>query len=103
MTNGADRIENEGKERETLIVEKQKLIDAILELERQEEIQSFLMLKSIQRMEVALQELKGLLHAERTLCAKHKLHQLFLPNSEWIQILTDDRIHAWQAEAQSLK
>jgi hypothetical protein len=53
-------------------------------------------------MESLLQRLKESIQGERTLCAKHKLHQLFLPHSEWISILTDERLEAWQQEAQKL-
>jgi|SRR6478609_3405726 len=84
---------------QTLRVEKEALIKALVELERQEEIQTVIVLDTIQKLETLLQHLKETIHGERTLCAKHKLHQLFLPHSEWISILTDERIEAWQQEA----
>jgi len=74
---------------ETLLVEKQTLIAAMLELERQEEIQTCLALAHIHHIEASLQRLKETLQGERSLCAKHKLHQLFLPQSDWIKLFTD--------------
>jgi hypothetical protein len=98
MQNNAQNIQAE-QSFETLLVEKQTLIKAFLELERQEEIQTYLALSKIQEVEALLKGLKEILQSERTLSAKHKLHQLFLPHSEWISTFTDDRIEAWQAEA----
>jgi hypothetical protein len=104
QNNAAINTQNAASEHlsETLIVEKQTLIKAFLELERQEEIQTYLALAKVRQMENLLQGLKEILQGERTLCAKHKLHQLFLPHSEWISIFTDERIATWQVEAETI-
>ena len=86
-------------ENEILQIEKQVFIEAYLELLKQEEIQAFSLLAVVDRLEKDLQHLKAILQSERTECTKQKFQQLFLSHSEWIQLLTDDRIQSWQDEA----
>jgi len=84
---------------DVLRIEKQVFIDAYLELAKQEEIQAFSMLSAIEQLEKAVQSLKKIVQADRTECAKQKFQQLFLSHTEWVELLTDDRIQSWQDEA----
>ena len=95
----SDEIEN-GKFTST--VNKQDFIEAILEWERQEEIQASLLLAYAAQLEALSQKVNALLHSERSAMAKQLLYQLFLSDAEWIDLLSDERIQAWQSEAIAL-
>jgi|GEM_PF-5731779 len=86
----------------TISVNKNDFIEAVLEWERQEEIQASMLLAYASQLEALSQKVKALLHAERSAMAKQRLYQLFLSDAEWIDLLSDERIQAWQAEAMAL-
>ena len=85
--------------RETIPVDKEALIAAILELERQNEIETQLMKGYLKHLKLLVSHLEAIVNAERSSHAKTILYRHFLPDSDWIEILTDERIQAWQAEA----
>ena len=108
ISNDAKQVDQSNKElnnrrkREIIGVDKQALIDDVLELERQEEIQAFLMLGYLQQLKALVQHLEILVKAEKTSHARTLLYRHFLPDEDWMRILTDERIQAWQDEANSL-
>ena len=88
--------------REKIVVDKSVLVAAILELERQDEIQMCLLLDFADRLKALGESLEQTLMADRALCARHTLLNLFLPDSEWIALLTDAQLEEWQAEAKAI-
>ena len=86
---------------EPILVEKELLIKAVLELEKHDEIQRFLLLAYIREIRAITEKVEELLHVDRHSHAKILLYRLFLSDSEWINILTNEQIAAWQAEAQN--
>lgn|GEM_PF-2549802 len=90
------------KKRESVLVDKQALIDAILELERQNEIEATLMLGYIKHLKALAAHLESVMQAERSTHAKNLLYRHFLPDEDWVQLFTNERIQTWQDEANTM-
>jgi len=75
------------------------LIDAILELERQDEIQATLISNYIEHLKRLVAQLETVMHSERSSHAKILLYRHILPDTDWVDIITDQRIQTWQDEA----
>jgi hypothetical protein len=88
--------------REIIPVDKEALIAAVLELERQNEIETRLMKGYLNHLKRLVSHLEAVVNAERSSHAKTLLYRHFLPDKDWIEILTDELIQAWQAEADNL-
>jgi hypothetical protein len=79
------------------------LIDAILELERQDEIQAALISNYIEHLKRLVAQLETVMQSERSTHAKILLYRHILPDTDWVDIITDQRIQAWQDEAAARK
>lgn len=83
---------------EKITVEKQALIQAVLELERQEEIKASILLECVSQLKAATARVEQTLMEDRSAQAKTVLLNLFGSDSDWRLILTEDQIEAWKAE-----
>lgn len=85
---------------DVLIINKQALIQAALELEKQETIQSFLLFHCLDQLEDIHRKLNLILQDTRTTIAKNAFRSLLMKDTDWEKILIDQQMADWEAEAQ---
>ena len=83
---------------ENITLEKQSLVQAVLELERQTELKNLILLECLSQMRGILERVETTLMEDRTDEAKTALFNLFVSDTGWKLILTDEQIAAWKAE-----
>jgi hypothetical protein len=83
---------------EKITIEKQSLVKAVLELERQTELKNLILLECLSQMRGILERVETTLMEDRTDEAKTTLFNLFVSDTGWKLILTDEQIAAWKAE-----
>lgn len=85
-------------ENETITVNKQELIDAILELERQEAYRHFELESYIESLETLADKLRDFLTFSPESKAKARVQKLFMPLREWGKVISDELLEQWENE-----
>lgn len=85
---------------ESLKVDTRAFIQAIQEIERQEEIRAYSMFKAIQTMESQLETLKAHFYSRVLTRAKYELCDLYPLQDIWPVIFNEDTMTAWHKEAE---
>lgn len=83
---------------ETIIINKQVLIQAVLELERQEAYRTFLIWEYLEDLELLVKKLHGFVSDTPGVIERNNLLELLEPGQEWDTILTDELLYQWEAE-----
>jgi hypothetical protein len=84
-----------------LIVNKQALIEAALEMEKQEALMSFMMLYCIDQLSDLQRKLEFILNNNQASQARGAFLELFMSTEDWGTLLSDERFAQWEAEWQA--
>jgi len=88
-------------ESNVFIVNKQELIQAAIEMERQETFLSLMLLTCVAQLEDINRKLHTVMYECESSRARGAFLNLFMSNAEWGKILTDELLEQWQIEFQS--
>lgn len=88
-------------ESNVFIVNKQELIQAAIEMERQEVFLSLMLLTCVEQLEDINRKLHTVMQECESNRARGAFLNLFMSNAEWGRIITDDLLEQWQIEFQS--
>jgi hypothetical protein len=83
------------------IVNKQALIEAALEMEKQEALMSFMMLYCIDQLNDLQRKLEFILNNNQAIRARGTFLELFMSTQAWSGFLSDERFAQWEAEFQA--
>lgn len=86
-------------ENNVFIVNKQELIQAALEMERQETLLSLLLFTCIDQLEDIHRKLDAVMSANEFNKARGAFLNLFMTDEEWGKVITDEKIRSWASEA----
>lgn len=86
-------------ENNVFIVNKQKLIEAALELDKQEVMLSWLIFTCIDQLADIHRKLDTVMSLNEFSKARGAFLELFMTHEEWGKIFTDELFEQWQAEA----
>lgn len=85
---------------EVITVNKQALIQAVVELERQEYYRNTLLWEHLTTLESITHNLHNFLIQNPTAQTRGNLLALFQPNPEWSKIISEELIDQWEADFQ---
>lgn len=88
-------------ENEVITIDKQALIRAALEMERQEVYRHLELEEYIENLESTASKLRDFLTIDPAFSARAHLLDLFLPGREWGKIMSDELLEQWELEFQS--
>lgn len=85
-------------ENESLLINKQALIQAILEHERQEAYRTFMLWEYLENLESLIKKFLDFISDNPEAGARHNLLELLQPGQEWSEIITDELVERWEKE-----
>lgn len=80
-----------GMKKEVLVINKQELIRAALEMERQEILQACLLFHCLDQLEDIHRKLNLILPGSRTSSARNAFFSLVMDDCEWKKIITEQK------------
>jgi len=86
----------------SIVVDRDALIQALIALERQSEIHTILLSAYGDWLKTLSQRIESILLDSEAIRARHALHALLLPTSELNQLFTDEQLAVWQIDAQAM-
>lgn len=89
-------------ENNVFIVNKQELIQAAIEMERQETLLSLMLFTCIDQLEDIRRKLDMVMTQNESNAARGAFLNLFMTNDEWGKIISDDLIQQWQTELEKV-
>lgn len=85
-------------ESKTLTVDKQALIDALIKLEQEGLMLSFLLMQCADQLQYANRRLHMIMSACESSPAREALVKLFMSQPEWENVITDEMREQWQVQ-----
>lgn len=86
-------------ENNVFIVNKQELIQAALEMEKQETLLSLMLFTCIDQLEDIRRKLDAVMTQNESNVARGAFLNLLMTNEEWGKIITDELLKQWEADA----
>lgn len=87
-------------ESEVITINKRALIQAALEMEREETLKTALLSHCLDQLEDAHRKVNLVLQDHQTTIARDAFMNVLMSNEEWEKVLTDQQIVDWHDEAQ---
>lgn len=85
-------------ENTVLVVNREALIQAALDMEKQETLLSLMLLHCVDQLEDLRRTLNRVIEDSETIRARGAFLNLFMSNEEWGRIISDEQLARWQAE-----
>lgn len=90
-------------ENNVFVVNREALIQAALDLEKQETLHSLMLLHCVDQLEDLRRTLNIVIEDSETIRAGGAFLNLFMNNEEWGRIISDEQLAQWETEFQTKK